>query len=75
MDLWSTLDFTTSSSTSLDKREEFGIQVIISEKLRNQQPTWLNEDFRNGISANVLSRMHLHFQAVLKQQFVSIAPK
>lgn len=33
----------------------------------------LNEDSRNGISANVKTK-HLHIQAVLKQLFVSIAP-
>lgn len=48
MDLLWTLDFTNSSSTDLDKREEFDIQFINCVKLRNQQPTQLNENPRNG---------------------------
>lgn len=43
-----TPDFTISSSTFLDKREEFDIQFIISVKLRNQQPAQLNENPRNS---------------------------
>ena len=62
----------------LDKRL-FGIyeNLIIYENLRNQQPLWLNEDPRNGISANVLTKKKTTciINTVLKQQFVSIAPK
>lgn len=48
MALLLTLEFTITSLTSLDKREEYDIQFIIYVKLRNQQPTQLHKNPRNG---------------------------